>query len=86
MQKVTICSSKAFSYYMTQKPDQPTRDRVDLRKAAFSAFMDEFVAESDRAAVVLGAAIEALLCSVLDRYFIAHPGSFWHMRELGLVL
>ncbi len=61
---------------MTQEPDQPTRGRVDLRKAAFSAFMDEFVAESDRAAVVLGAAkIDALLCSVLDRHFIAHPGS-----------
>lgn len=40
----------------------------------FSELMDEFVAESNRAAVVLGAAkLDALLYAVIDRFLIPSP-------------
>jgi hypothetical protein len=39
--------------------------------AAFRTFVDEFKGESDRAAVILGAAkLDALLAQVLDRHFL----------------
>jgi len=44
--------------------------KPDLHGQSFSNFMDEFVDESDRAAVILGAAkIEFLLGQILDKYF-----------------
>ncbi len=57
-------------------PDPGVKDKPDPHKAVFTAFIEEFIAESDRACVVLGCAkIDALLCSLLDRYFLPHPGS-----------
>lgn len=50
--------------------------KTDIHKAAFIAFMDEFVAETDRAAVVLGAAkVDSMLRNLLDRFLLPHPGS-----------
>lgn len=52
------------------------KSRPDPERAAFSAFMPEFLKESDRAAVVLGAAkIDSLLCSLIDKMLLPHPGS-----------
>jgi hypothetical protein len=49
---------------------------LDTRTQAFKTFMNEFVRESDRAAVILGAAkMEALLGAILDRYLMPHAGS-----------
>mgnify|MGYP001563931742 CR=1 FL=1 len=51
-------------------------DNSDPHKQSFNAFMNEFVTESDRAAVVLGAAkIDSLLCGLLDKRLLPHPAS-----------
>jgi DNA-binding MltR family transcriptional regulator len=48
----------------------------NLLRTSFSGFMQEFVGESDRAAVILGAAkIEFLLEQILDKYLIPSPSS-----------
>jgi len=42
----------------------------------FALFMEEFILESDRAAVILGAAkIDSLLAQVLDRYLLPCPSA-----------
>jgi len=50
--------------------------KVDFDWSAFRRFVDEFKQESDRAAVILGAAkLDALLCQILDRHFLPALGS-----------
>lgn len=49
---------------------------ADPHAEDFAVFMEEFLVDSDRASVVLGAAkIDALLCSLLDHYLIPNPGT-----------
>lgn len=56
---------------MTKPLKKPTP-----RGATFGSFMDEFVNESDRAAVILGAAmVENLLGQILDKYLIPCTGT-----------
>ena len=44
--------------------------------AAFASFMNEFVGESDRAAVILGASkVEHLLGEILDKYLLPTPAA-----------
>ena len=44
--------------------------------SAFNVFMQEFVGESDRAAVILGASkVEYLLGEILDKYLLPNPAS-----------
>jgi hypothetical protein len=44
--------------------------------AAFGSFMEEFVGESDRAAVILGAAkVEHLLGEILDKFLLPTPAA-----------
>ena len=44
--------------------------------ATFSSFMDEFIGESDRAAVILGASkVEYLLGEILDKFLLPTPSS-----------
>lgn len=50
--------------------------KKDIHERSFSLFMDEFVTESDRAAVILGAAkIEALLGQILDKHLLPSPST-----------
>ena len=52
------------------------------RSLAYNDFMIEFVGESDRAAVILGAAkIEALLGALLNRHLLPCPGSHDDLLE-----
>lgn len=56
---------------MSEEPERP-----DYLGSSFTAFMDQFLGESDRAAVILGAAkIEYLLGQLLDKYLLPCPTS-----------
>ena len=51
-------------------------ERPDYLGSSFATFMDQFLGESDRAAVILGAAkIEYLLSQLLDKYLLPCPTS-----------
>jgi hypothetical protein len=51
-------------------------ERPDYLGSSFATFMDQFLGESDRAAVILGAAkIEYLLGQLLDKYLLPCPSS-----------
>ena len=60
---------------------------ADPHAEDFAVFMEEFLVDSDRASVVLGAAkIDALLCSLLDHYLIPNPGTEDDLLEGDLPL
>ena len=55
---------------------RPLVEKPDPHGQDFAVFMKEFLKDSDRAAVVLGAAkVDALLCSLLDHYLLPTPGT-----------
>lgn len=54
---------------------QRQRKRTIL-SGSFAEFMNQFIEETDRAAVILGAAkIDMLLLQILDKYFLPNPNS-----------
>jgi hypothetical protein len=57
--------------------NQKTEDTIDLHDyVAFKEFVDEFKNESDRAAVILGAArLDYLLYQILTKYLLPNVGS-----------
>jgi len=58
------------------------RRKADHRADSFSTFMMDFVTESDRAAVILGASkVEILLGEILDKYLLPVPGSVDELLE-----
>jgi hypothetical protein len=62
---------------MTQKKEEiPKNDRLDSSYAAFKELISEFKNESDRAAVILGAAkLDYLLYQILYKFLLPNVGS-----------
>jgi len=56
--------------------------KPDLHQASFGSFMKEFVGESDRAAVILGAAmVERLLGQILEKHLLPSTGTTDELLE-----
>jgi hypothetical protein len=63
---------------MTKKPLK----KPEIHQASFGSFMGEFVGESDRAAVILGAAmVERLLGQILEKHLLPSTGTTDELLE-----
>lgn len=57
-------------------------EKPDYLGSSFATFMDQFLGESDRAAVILGAAkVEYLLGQILDKYLLPCPSTIDDLLE-----
>jgi hypothetical protein len=58
------------------KQEESESEKPDPHRDAFGEFIDDFITESDRAAVILGAAkLDGFLLAILERHLLPHPGT-----------